>query len=55
MAEYLALPNSENEVLGSNPIGTRIQLMTVKHLIAQGLSLSPSYFLDMTQVMLKGM
>ena len=40
MAEWLALPISDNEVLGSNPAGGGIQLITVRRIVAQNLTLS---------------
>ena len=48
VAKWLALLASDLEVLGSNPTGGRIQLMTVQHFIEQSLSLSPFHHLHMT-------
>ena len=55
MAEWLAVPTSDQEDLGSNPAGGGIQLMTVRHFIALSLSLSSFHRLCMTEIMLKGM
>ena len=54
VAEWLALPSSDHEVLGLNPPGGGIQVMIVQHFIAQSFSLSPFHHLDMTSVKLKG-
>ena len=48
MAEWLALPMSDHKVLGSNPAGGRIQLMTVWCILEQSHSLSPFRYLNMT-------
>ena len=43
-----ALSTSDRKVMCSNPTGDRILLMTANRSIAQSLSLSPFYPLDMT-------
>ena len=44
MAKWLALSTSDHEVLGSNPSGGGIQLMTVWCFTAESLSLSPIHY-----------
>ena len=44
----LMLPTFDHEVLGSNPPGGRIQLITVRYFIAQNLLLSPFRHINMT-------
>ena len=39
--EWLALPTSDHEVLGSNPAGGVILLMTVRRVIAQSFIITP--------------
>ena len=47
MVQWLVLPASDYDILGSNPTGGGIQLMTVRCFIAQSLSLSSFHRLDM--------
>ena len=47
MTEWLVLWLSEQEIMGSNPAGVGIQLMTVRHFIAQSLSLLSFHRLSM--------
>ena len=50
VAEWLSLPTSGHEVLGSNPAGDEIQLMIARRFIARGLFIitlwSSRYFLN---------
>ena len=46
--KWLAVLTSEHEVPRSNSAGGRIQLVTVPHIIAQGLSLSLFHHLNLT-------
>ena len=48
VAKLLALQTSDYMVLGLNPTTGGIQFMTVQHIIAQSLALSPSSCLSMT-------
>ena len=46
VAEWLALPTLDYEILGSNPAGSGIQFMTVWCITTQNLSLSPIHPFD---------
>ena len=54
MAERLALPTSEQGVVGSNPAGGEILPEPKRRFIAQNLSCSPFHRLEMTEILLKG-
>ena len=55
VAEWLVLPTSDHQVLGSNPAEIGMLLITVKHIVSWRLTLSHLHHLDMTLIMLKGM
>ena len=48
VSKWLVLLTWDDKVMGLNPTGDRIQLMTVRHFIGQILSLSTFYHLNMT-------
>ena len=53
MAERLALPTSDHGVTGSNPAGGEILPEPKRCFVAQSLSCSPFYRLEMTEILLK--
>ena len=54
VAEQLASPTSDHMVSGSNSAEDGIKLMTIRRLIAQGLSLSSFHRVYKTKIMLDG-
>ena len=54
MAERLALPTSVHGVAGSNPVGGEILPEPKRRFIAQSLSCSSFYRLEVTEILLKG-
>ena len=54
VAERLALPTSDQGVMGSNPAGGEILPKPKRRFIAQSLSWSPFHRLEMTEILLKG-
>ena len=54
MAKRLALPTSDHGVAGSNPAGGQILPEPKRRFIAQRISYSHFYRLEMTEILLKG-